>query len=155
MSTVINQRIDIWKCNVIMVRSARCFGVFVSVHVCEFQIFFFLPLVCSSWTRGLGRLVSSWTVHSRPVCWQAVWRWCLVLSATRKKQNTFFNLQRHGVIFATSSINPNKEQNYICVLAGLSQHVVAVNYSIRVHNTSNLSTPVAGGASSASNMWAI
>lgn len=58
----------------------------ICVVVCwcvSVNIWFFSPLVCSSWTRGSGRLVSSWTVHSRPVGWQAVWRWRLVLSATQ------------------------------------------------------------------------
>lgn len=41
------------------------------------------PLVCFSWIRGSGQLASSWSVHSRPVCWQAVWRWHRVLSTTQ------------------------------------------------------------------------
>lgn len=41
------------------------------------------PLVCFSWIRGSGQLASSWSVRSRPVCWQAVWRWHRVLSTTQ------------------------------------------------------------------------
>lgn len=51
--------------------------------LCVHKNLFFSPLVCFSWIRGSGRLASSWSARSRPVCWQAVWRWHRVLSTTQ------------------------------------------------------------------------